>query len=106
MRLALSPSLSPFLPPDLTLYLLRAAEVDIGAWKPANGACEERDLTYLKPLNAPVGPKQTHCLIHDLNEQRDDDSVIVNLTSTKTPVRRCFPSLPRPSSSFRGPDRD
>ncbi|GAA5900541.1 hypothetical protein JCM8208_000529 [Rhodotorula glutinis] len=60
-------------------------EVDIGAWKPANGACEERDLTYLKPLNAPVGPKQTHCLIHDLNEQRDDDSVIVNLTSTKTP---------------------
>ncbi|GAA6049125.1 hypothetical protein JCM3770_003898 [Rhodotorula araucariae] len=60
-------------------------EVDIGAWRPVTGACEERDLSYLKPLNAPVGPKQTHCNIHDLNEYVDEEAYISNLTTTKTP---------------------
>ncbi|TNY20916.1 GRAM domain-containing protein, partial [Rhodotorula diobovata] len=60
-------------------------EVDIGAWKPVNGPCEERDLTYLKPLNAPVGPKQTQCIIHDVNELRDEEAAIATLTTTKTP---------------------
>ncbi|BGP41576.1 hypothetical protein JCM10449v2_005567 [Rhodotorula kratochvilovae] len=60
-------------------------EVDIGAWRPFAGTCEERDLSYLKPLNAPVGPKQTHCFIHDLNEHVDEETYIANLTTTKTP---------------------
>jgi hypothetical protein len=54
----------------------RIVEVDIGPWKAVDGgaasedddhALKERDMSYLKPLNAPVGPKQTHCIIHDKN---------------------------------------
>ncbi|GAA5933361.1 GRAM and VASt domain-containing protein [Sporobolomyces koalae] len=67
------------------------SEVDIGAWKPVDGAADgentlkERDMSYLKPLNAPVGPKQTHCHIHDQNDKMDPETCISNLTTTKTP---------------------
>lgn len=44
-------------------------------------------MTYVKPLNAPVGPKQTHCAITDTNEKLDEASYFSNLTVTKTPVR-------------------
>ncbi|GAA5852369.1 hypothetical protein JCM8547_006757 [Rhodosporidiobolus lusitaniae] len=75
-------------------------EIDIGAWTPAPGAStttttttadgddstlKQRDMTYIKPLNAPVGPKQTHCNIHDDNEKIDEESWISNLTRTRTP---------------------
>ncbi|GAA5895314.1 GRAM and VASt domain-containing protein [Sporobolomyces salmoneus] len=69
-------------------------EVDIGPWKAVDGdaaakdddhALKERDMSYLKPLNAPVGPKQTHCIIHDKNDQMDPETCISNLTTTKTP---------------------
>ncbi|GAA5882760.1 hypothetical protein JCM1840_002596 [Sporobolomyces johnsonii] len=67
-------------------------EIDIGPWKGVDGASEdgdhalkERDMRYLKPLNAPVGPKETHCIIHDKNEKVDPESYISNVTTTKTP---------------------
>ncbi|GAA6017417.1 hypothetical protein JCM11491_006651 [Sporobolomyces phaffii] len=69
-------------------------EVEIGPWKAVDGAAasddddhalKERDMSYLKPLNAPVGPKQTHCHIHDKNDQMDPETAISNVTVTKTP---------------------
>ncbi|GAA5992504.1 hypothetical protein JCM11641_001915 [Rhodosporidiobolus odoratus] len=69
-------------------------EIDIGPWRALSGAqaedddqhaLKQRDMSYLKPLNAPVGPKQTHCHIHDENEKLDSDACVVNLTRTKTP---------------------
>ncbi|GAA5833032.1 hypothetical protein JCM11251_006485 [Rhodosporidiobolus azoricus] len=69
-------------------------EVDIGPWRALDGASAEeddshalkqRDMSYIKPLSAPVGPKQTHCNIHDVNEKLDEESWISNLTTTKTP---------------------
>ncbi|GAA5939686.1 hypothetical protein JCM1841_001151 [Sporobolomyces salmonicolor] len=67
-------------------------EIDVGPWKSVDGASEdsdhalkERDMRYLKPLNAPVGPKETHCIIHDKNEKVDSESYISNVTTTKTP---------------------
>ncbi|GAA5960772.1 hypothetical protein JCM3765_000811 [Sporobolomyces pararoseus] len=69
-------------------------EVDIGPWKAVQGeaaskddehALKERDMSYLKPLNAPVGPKQTHCIIHDKNDRMDPETCISNVTVTKTP---------------------
>ncbi|GAA5990217.1 hypothetical protein JCM10908_005878 [Rhodotorula pacifica] len=69
-------------------------EVEIGPWKALDGteaqqdalaAAKERDITYLKPLNAPVGPKQTHCLIHDINEHFDEEGYFSVQTTTKTP---------------------
>lgn len=69
-------------------------EIEIGPWKALDGseaqqdalaAAKERDITYLKPLNAPVGPKQTHCLIHDVNEHFDEEGYFSVKTTTKTP---------------------
>jgi len=69
-------------------------EVDIGPWKAVDGAAasndddhalKERDMSYVKPLNAPVGPKQTHCNIHDKNDKMDPETCISNVTVTKTP---------------------
>ncbi|GAA5874735.1 hypothetical protein JCM3774_004795 [Rhodotorula dairenensis] len=69
-------------------------ELEIGPWKALDGseaqqdalaAAKEREITYLKPLNAPVGPKQTHCFIHDLNEHFDEEGYFSVKTTTKTP---------------------
>ncbi|GJN90394.1 hypothetical protein Rhopal_003405-T1 [Rhodotorula paludigena] len=69
-------------------------EVEIGPWKALDGAAAQaddckalkrREVSYLKPLNAPVGPKQTHCNIVDENERVDEDSYISTVTTTKTP---------------------
>ncbi|BGP60618.1 hypothetical protein NBRC10512_007765 [Rhodotorula toruloides] len=61
-------------------------DVEIGEWQAlAEGDLKKREMTYVKPLNAPVGPKQTHCAITDTNEKLDEDSYFSNLTVTKTP---------------------
>ncbi|GAA6062067.1 hypothetical protein JCM10212_003565 [Sporobolomyces blumeae] len=70
------------------------SEVDIGVWHAVDPtaaaedddhALKERDMSYVKPLHAPVGPKQTHCFIHDKNDRMDPDTWISNVTVTKTP---------------------
>ncbi|GEM08623.1 gram domain protein [Rhodotorula toruloides] len=60
--------------------------IEIGKWQAlADGDLKRREMTYVKPLNAPVGPKQTHCNITDTNENLDENSYFSNLTVTKTP---------------------
>ena len=42
-------------------------------------------MSYVKPLNNSVGPKQTKCEIHDENVYCDFDDHVIMMTSTKTP---------------------
>ncbi|BGP01517.1 hypothetical protein RTG_02692 [Rhodotorula toruloides ATCC 204091] len=61
-------------------------DIEMGDWQAlADGDLKKREMAYVKPLNAPVGPKQTHCAITDTNEKLDEDSYFSNLTVTKTP---------------------
>lgn len=46
---------------------------------------KERDFQYTKPLNAPIGPKQTRCIIHDKILQYDVNKVICVETITSSP---------------------
>ena len=76
------------------------SEIEIGPWKALDGseaqqdalaAAKERDITYLKPLNAPVGPKQTHCFIHDVNEHFGEREYVPVQRRIKVLTRsRCF----------------
>lgn len=42
-------------------------------------------MSYIKPLNGPVGPKQTKCEIRDETIYSDFDDYVVTLTTTRTP---------------------
>ncbi|KAH7886324.1 hypothetical protein F5I97DRAFT_1809565 [Phlebopus sp. FC_14] len=44
-----------------------------------------RNMSYIKPLNNSVGPKQTKCEIHDENLYCDFEDHVVMLTTTRTP---------------------
>lgn len=44
-----------------------------------------RNMSYIKPLNASMGPKQTKCEIKDEMEHQDLDDYISTVTSTRTP---------------------
>lgn len=46
---------------------------------------EKRKYEYVKPLNAPVGPKQTKCLSTETIEDWDLKSVVTVITETRTP---------------------
>jgi len=45
----------------------------------------KRSLSYIKPLNAPVGPKQTKCEIEDEIMHYDPEGYISIVTTTRTP---------------------
>ncbi|KAK8845532.1 hypothetical protein IAR55_006247 [Kwoniella newhampshirensis] len=44
-----------------------------------------RSISYIKPLNGSIGPKQTKCHITDEHEHLDYDDYIVMITTTRTP---------------------
>lgn len=46
---------------------------------------KERDYLYIKPLNGPIGPKQTQCIIHDKILDFNPEKVIVIQLTTNTP---------------------
>lgn len=64
-------------------------EVDIGEWNSEDKTKEEaeaaRKVTYVKPLNASIGPKQTRCMITDEQLHIDFDKFCTTLTTTRTP---------------------
>lgn len=51
----------------------------------AFGKEKTRKYEYIKPLNGPVGPKQTKCICTDTVEEWDLDKRIIVVTSTSTP---------------------
>jgi len=55
-------------------------EVELSEWRD-----DKRTISYIKPLNGSIGPKQTKCYITDEHEHRDYDQYVTMLTTTKTP---------------------
>ena len=64
-------------------------DVQIGEWRSGEDASPEatatRSVTYVKPLNGPIGPKQTKCLITDEQLHIDFDDFCTAVTTTRTP---------------------
>ena len=60
-------------------------DISIEAWRSGEGAKRERQISYIKPLNNPMGPKQTKCNITEQVQVQDFSSSCVALTITTTP---------------------
>ncbi|WFD32344.1 hypothetical protein MSPP1_003389 [Malassezia sp. CBS 17886] len=65
-------------------------DLDVGEWheEDANGEVQPyptRSVSYVKPLNGPIGPKQTRCFITDEQLHMDFNDFCTTLTTTRTP---------------------
>lgn len=49
------------------------------------GGKNVRSMSYVKPLNSPVGPKQTRCLLEDVIEMKDFEKCVQVVQSTTSP---------------------
>ncbi|KAG6380671.1 hypothetical protein JVT61DRAFT_5042 [Boletus reticuloceps] len=65
----------------------RLIDVQISDWAPVDETSKllQRNMSYIKPLNNSVGPRQTKCEIHDETVHCDFDDSMVMVTSTRTP---------------------
>ncbi|WFC98880.1 hypothetical protein MYAM1_001613 [Malassezia yamatoensis] len=64
------------------------SDVKVGEWKDkggVNGVSAARDVTYVKPLSGPIGPKQTRCEIVEEQLHIDFDDCCTTKTTTRTP---------------------
>lgn len=59
----------------------------MGDWAPQKTGSHllMRSYNYIKPLNAPVGPKSAKCVLVDENLHVDFDDFVVTVTTTRTP---------------------
>ncbi|KAJ9104253.1 hypothetical protein QFC19_004070 [Naganishia cerealis] len=62
-------------------------DIQMGDWTPRSAGSDllKRQMSYIKPLNGSIGPKQTKCDISDENEHVDYDQYVCNITTTRTP---------------------
>lgn len=63
-------------------------DLNIGEWENDNvgtGVTAARKVTYVKPLNGPIGPKQTRCEISEEQLHIDFDGFCTTMTTTRTP---------------------
>ncbi|PKI85798.1 hypothetical protein MVES1_000302 [Malassezia vespertilionis] len=64
-------------------------DVNISNWKDEHheeeGITAARDMSYIKPLSGPVGPKQTKCSIAEQQLHIDFDDYCTTMTITRTP---------------------
>ncbi|KAI8981298.1 hypothetical protein BD414DRAFT_492242 [Trametes punicea] len=61
-------------------------DIQISDWMPTeNAQLLARNMTYIKPLNASIGPKQTKCELRDETVFCDFDKYVCMLTTTRTP---------------------
>ncbi|KAF9235160.1 hypothetical protein BU15DRAFT_51746 [Melanogaster broomeanus] len=65
----------------------KLTDVQISDWAPISQGSNllQRNMSYIKPLNNSVGPRQTKCEIHDEAVHCDFEDHVVMLTATKTP---------------------
>jgi len=63
------------------------ADLQISDWTPATPGSTllTRNMSYIKPLYASIGPKQTRCELRDEMIHYDPDRYITMLTTTRTP---------------------
>lgn len=52
---------------------------------PDNAALLSRNMSYIKPLNASIGPKQTKCELRDEMVYCDFEDYVAMMTTTRTP---------------------
>lgn len=62
-------------------------EIQMSDWAPTapDSKLLFRNMSYIKPLNGSLGPKQTKCEIKDEMLHCDFDDYVVTLTTTRTP---------------------
>ncbi|KAF8684680.1 hypothetical protein RHS04_01234 [Rhizoctonia solani] len=62
-------------------------EIQISDWHPEQSGSQllTRNMTYIKPLNGSIGPKQTKCELKDETLHVDFDDYVSTLTTTRTP---------------------
>ncbi|KAL8280088.1 hypothetical protein RQP46_007418 [Phenoliferia psychrophenolica] len=62
-------------------------ELQISDWAPEKSGSNllARTMSYIKPLNGSIGPKQTKCLLTDESAHVDFDDYVCVITSTRTP---------------------
>ncbi|EGN93716.1 hypothetical protein SERLA73DRAFT_189455 [Serpula lacrymans var. lacrymans S7.3] len=65
----------------------KLADIQISDWSPTAGDSKLlcRNMSYIKPLNNSVGPKQTKCELRDETVYCDFDDYVVTVTTTRTP---------------------
>ena len=65
----------------------RRIDIQISDWMPLpdNPTLLSRNMSYIKPLTAPVGPRQTKCELRDELVHSDFDDYVTMLTTTRTP---------------------
>ncbi|GAA5855517.1 hypothetical protein JCM8547_007868 [Rhodosporidiobolus lusitaniae] len=65
----------------------KLTEIQISDWAPqASGSnLLARSMSYIKPLNGSIGPKQTKCLITDESAHVDFNDFVCVVTTTRTP---------------------
>lgn len=63
------------------------AELQISDWAPEKSGSNTlaRTISYIKPLNGSIGPRQTKCLLTDENAHVDFDDYVCVITTTRTP---------------------
>ncbi|WVR03539.1 hypothetical protein IAU60_000531 [Kwoniella sp. DSM 27419] len=62
-------------------------DIESSEWRPVSDTNPllTRSISYIKPLNGSIGPKQTKCHIVDEHEHVDLDDYITMVTTTRTP---------------------
>lgn len=62
-------------------------DIETSDWKPKAPGDKNltRSMSYIKPLNGSIGPKQTKCHIVDETEHYDFDDYVTLVTTTRTP---------------------
>lgn len=62
-------------------------DIQISDWTPTAPGSKllSRNMSYIKPLNGSLGPKQTKCEIRDELVHCDFDDYVVTMTTTRTP---------------------
>ena len=66
---------------------LAQIDIQISDWAPISAGSKllARNFSYIKPLYASLGPKQTKCEIRDETAYCDFDDYVVTITTTRTP---------------------
>ena len=75
---------------SLTSALFSIPDLQISDWAPSansrgNPKLLTRNMSYIKPLTASIGPRQTKCELSDETVHCDFDDYISTLTTTRTP---------------------
>ncbi|KAG5653914.1 hypothetical protein H0H81_009506 [Sphagnurus paluster] len=62
-------------------------DIQISDWTPTapGSTLLARNMSYIKPLNGSLGPKQTKCELRDETVYSDFDDYVVTMTTTRTP---------------------